>query len=48
MRKMIPIVLALAAAQMFGVAAQAQTLKTVQGSDGTADIARLWVLHARA
>ena len=25
-----------------------QTLKTVQGSDGTADIARLWVLHARA
>ncbi len=26
----------------------AQTLKNVQGSDGTADIARLWVLHARA
>ena len=25
-----------------------QTLKTVQGNDGTADIARLWVLHARA
>jgi hypothetical protein len=25
-----------------------KTLKTVQGSDGTADIARLWVLHARA
>jgi hypothetical protein len=25
-----------------------QTLRTVQGSDGTADIARLWVLHARA
>ena len=25
-----------------------QTLKTVQGTDGTADIARLWVLHARA
>ena len=24
-----------------------QTLKTVQGSDGTADIARLWVLHSR-
>jgi hypothetical protein len=24
-----------------------QTLKTVQGSDGTADIARLWALHAR-
>lgn len=23
------------------------TLKTVQGNDGTADIARLWVLHAR-
>ena len=30
MRKMIPIVLALAAAQSFGVAAQSQTLKTVQ------------------
>ena len=30
MRKMIPIVLALAAAQGFGVAAQSQTLKTVQ------------------
>ena len=26
----------------------AQTLKNVQGGDGTADIARLWVLHARA
>ena len=26
----------------------AQTLKSVQGSDGTADIARLWVLHSRA
>ncbi len=26
----------------------AQTLKNVQGSDGTADMARLWVLHARA
>ena len=26
----------------------AQTLKNVQGSDGTADIARLWVLHSRA
>ena len=25
-----------------------QTLRTVQGNDGTADIARLWVLHARA
>ena len=25
-----------------------QTLKTVQGTDGTADIARLWVLHSRA
>src|SRR5258705_9132032 len=25
-----------------------QTLKTVQGSDGTADIARLWILNARA
>jgi hypothetical protein len=25
-----------------------KTLKTVQGNDGTADIARLWVLHARA
>ena len=25
-----------------------QTLKGVQGSDGTADIARLWVLHSRA
>jgi hypothetical protein len=25
-----------------------QTLKTVQGNDGTADIARLWVLHTRA
>jgi len=25
-----------------------QTLKTVQGNDGAADIARLWVLHARA
>jgi hypothetical protein len=25
-----------------------QTLRTVQGTDGTADIARLWVLHARA
>jgi len=24
-----------------------QTLKTVQGSDGTADIARLWALHTR-
>jgi tetratricopeptide (TPR) repeat protein len=24
-----------------------QTLKSVQGNDGTADIARLWVLHAR-
>jgi hypothetical protein len=24
-----------------------QTLKTVHGNDGTADIARLWVLHAR-
>jgi hypothetical protein len=24
-----------------------QTLKSVQGSDGTADIARLWALHAR-
>ena len=30
MRKMIPIVLALAAAQAFSVAAQSQTLKTVQ------------------
>src|ERR1700679_2058087 len=30
MRKMIPIVLALAAAQTFSVAAQSQTLKTVQ------------------
>jgi general L-amino acid transport system substrate-binding protein len=30
MRKMIPIVLALAAAQVFSVAAQSQTLKTVQ------------------
>jgi general L-amino acid transport system substrate-binding protein len=30
MRKMIPIVLALAASLMFGVAAQSQTLKTVQ------------------
>src|SRR3984957_13048282 len=30
MRKMIPIVLALAATQVFGVAAQSQTLKTVQ------------------
>ena len=30
MRKMIPIVLALAAAQAFGAAAQSQTLKTVQ------------------
>ena len=26
----------------------AQTLRNVQGSDGTADIARLWVLHSRA
>ena len=26
----------------------AQTLKGVQGSDGTADIARLWILNARA
>jgi hypothetical protein len=26
----------------------AQTLRNVQGADGTADIARLWVLHARA
>jgi TolA-binding protein len=25
-----------------------QTLRTVQGNDGTADIARLWVLYARA
>ena len=25
-----------------------QTLRSVQGNDGTADIARLWVLHARA
>jgi hypothetical protein len=25
-----------------------QTLRTVQGNDGTADIARLWVLHSRA
>ena len=25
-----------------------QTLRTVQGSDGTADIARLWILNARA
>jgi hypothetical protein len=25
-----------------------QTLKTVQGNDGTADIARLWILNARA
>ncbi|HEX7404266.1 MAG TPA: hypothetical protein VF287_09630 [Usitatibacter sp.] len=25
-----------------------QTLKTVQGSDGTADLARLWILNARA
>ncbi len=25
-----------------------QTLKAVQGNDGTADIARLWALHARA
>jgi hypothetical protein len=25
-----------------------QTLRAVQGNDGTADIARLWVLHARA
>jgi len=25
-----------------------QTLKTVQGTDGTADIARLWILNARA
>ena len=25
-----------------------QTLKTVKGNDGAADIARLWVLHARA
>jgi hypothetical protein len=25
-----------------------QTLKSVQGSDGTADIARLWILNARA
>ena len=29
MRKMFPIVLALAAAQVFSVAAQSQTLKTV-------------------
>ena len=25
-----------------------QTLKTVQGNDGTADLARLWILNARA
>jgi hypothetical protein len=25
----------------------AQTLKSVQGTDGTADIARLWALYAR-
>jgi len=30
MRKMIPIVLALAATQMFGVAAESQTLKADQ------------------
>jgi hypothetical protein len=24
-----------------------QTLKSVQGNDGTADLARLWALHAR-
>ena len=25
-----------------------QTLRDVKGNDGTADLARLWVLHARA
>jgi hypothetical protein len=42
--------LRLGEAQLFaGQKAKAvQTLKTVQGNDGTADIARLWILSARA
>jgi hypothetical protein len=42
--------LALGYAQVHGGqrARGVQTLRTVQGNDGTADIARLWVLHARA